>query len=124
LHDTETNAGVTCFDFFDLTSDGNKELVVGFDDGSIHVYAVDQEDYQIIPPRLLNSQTCNESITGIQGGVFGEDNFEEIVAVTYSGWVFGLTTETIDKKINVDEGTYSIPEDTRQKLYKLKLVRI
>lgn len=55
-HDTEASAGVTCLDFYDLTGDGTKELLVGFDDGSVHVYALDLEDYQMIPPRLLFSQ--------------------------------------------------------------------
>jgi hypothetical protein len=55
-HDSEINAGVTCMDFYDLTADGNKEIIVGFDDGTIHVYSIDHEDYQIVPPRLLFSQ--------------------------------------------------------------------
>lgn len=88
----------------------------------------------------------------MQGGIFGHDGFEEVIAVTYSGtyianmtltiydyeqssfalygswvqhylctgWVFGLTTETTDKKIRVDDGNFSISEDTRQKLIRLK----
>lgn len=40
--------------------------------------------------------------------------------MTYSGWVYGLTTETIDKKIRVDDGNFSISNDTRQKLLKLR----
>ena len=50
---TELSAGITCMDFFDLTSDGNKELVIGFDDGTIHVYAFDRDSYQTILPRLI-----------------------------------------------------------------------
>lgn len=42
-------------DFFDLTSDGNKELIVGFDDGTVHVYAIDPESYQSTSPRLIYS---------------------------------------------------------------------
>lgn len=61
-------------------------------------------------------------MTGITGGIFGADNFEEVLVVTYSGWVYGLTTETIDKKIRVDDGTFSISVDTRQKLEKLRHV--
>ncbi|XP_035704623.1 Bardet-Biedl syndrome 7 protein homolog [Folsomia candida] len=119
-HDTETSAGVTCVDFYDVTANGGKELLVGFDDGTVQVYGIDGDDYQLVPPRLLFSQTCNESVTGITGGIFGADNFEEVLVVTYSGWVYGLTTETIDKKIRVDDGTFSISVDTRQKLEKLR----
>ncbi|ODM95967.1 Bardet-Biedl syndrome 7 protein [Orchesella cincta] len=125
--ESDANAGVTCMDFFDLTSDGNKELITGFDDGTIHVYAIDPENYQSVSPRLIFSHCCNESITGVQGGIFGHDGFEEVIVVTYSvmvsallGWVFGLTTETTDKKIRVDDGNFSISEDTRQKLIRLK----
>ncbi|CAG7829503.1 unnamed protein product [Allacma fusca] len=118
--ETELNAGITCMDFFDLSSDGNKELIVGFDDGTVQVYALDRDSYQTMLPRMLFTYSCNESVTGIQGGIFGHEGFEEIVVVTYSGWVIGLTTETTDKKIRVDDGSFSISDDTRQKLVKLK----
>jgi len=39
-----------------MTADGNKEILLGFDDGTIQVYSIDPEDYQLIPPRLLFSQ--------------------------------------------------------------------
>lgn len=42
-------------DFFDLTSDGNKELIVGFDDGTVHVYAIDPENHLTTSPRLIYS---------------------------------------------------------------------
>lgn len=49
-------------DFFDLTSDGNKELIVGFDDGTIHVYAIDPENYQTTSPRLIYSHVSQPDI--------------------------------------------------------------
>lgn len=55
-HDTETSAGVTCVDFYDVTANGGKELLVGFDDGTVQVYGIDGDDYQLVPPRLLFSQ--------------------------------------------------------------------
>ena len=40
--------------------------------------------------------------------------------ILLSGWVIGLTTETSDKKIRVDGGSYSVSDDARIKLVKLK----
>lgn len=56
MHDAELIASVTSLDFFDLTSDGSKELIIGFDDGTVQVYAFDQERYALINPRMLFSQ--------------------------------------------------------------------
>jgi len=40
---------------------------------------------------------CTESITSIQGGVVASQGFDEIVCSTYAGWVFGLTSEPVQK---------------------------
>uniref|UniRef100_H2Y5K2 Bardet-Biedl syndrome 7 protein homolog n=1 Tax=Ciona savignyi TaxID=51511 RepID=H2Y5K2_CIOSA len=42
----------------------------------------------------------NESVTAVQGGVVGSLGFEEVVVSTYSGWVTGLTTEHLQKKVS------------------------
>jgi Bardet-Biedl syndrome 7 protein len=83
--DTETNTAITCMDFYDLTADGNKEIILGFDDGTVQVYAIDSVEYHTDTPRLIFSQSCHESITGVQGAVFGSVGFEEVLVVTYSG---------------------------------------
>lgn len=84
-------------DFFDLTGDGNKEIIVGFDDGTIQVYAINSTNYHTDAPRLISSQSCHESISGLQGAIFGNMGFEEVLCVTYSGktLVFCITLHFI-----------------------------
>lgn len=62
-------------------------------------------------------QNCNESVTGMQTGIVGCQGYEEILIVTYTGRVIGLTTQTIDS--NVDN-TGSFTVDNSQKVQKLK----
>lgn len=61
-YESETNAGVTCMDFFDLNGDGVRELIVGFDDGTAQIYQMDPEEYLMLPPRLLFSQVYYSEI--------------------------------------------------------------
>lgn len=61
-------------------------------------------------------------MTSLQCGIVGNQNFDEILVCTYTGKVFGLTTEIIDKTLT-DEFTrsnYSFSTDTSQKISKLK----
>jgi len=83
--ETETSTAVTGVDFYDVTADGNKELILGFDDGTVQVYILDQSEYHSVLPFLIFNQSCHESITGVQGAVFGNVGFEEVLVVTYSG---------------------------------------
>lgn len=58
----------------------------------------------------------------LQCGIIGNQNFDEILVCTYTGKIFGLTTEVIDKTL-ADEFTksnYSFSSDTSQKITKLK----
>lgn len=62
-------AGITCINTFDMTGDGNQDILVGRDDGTVEVYAMDDSG----EPRLkamhvrttmsswtLDSHTCVE----------------------------------------------------------------
>jgi len=80
--------GVRSLDNYDILGDGVADLLVGRDDGMIQVFGYDDTD----EPVLRFSQACTESITSIQGGVVGSSGYDEIVAATYAGWVFGLTS--------------------------------
>lgn len=42
-------------------------------------------------------QQCEESIVSLQCGRVSSESFDEIVACTYTGWVFALSTEPIVK---------------------------
>nr|XP_039265008.1 Bardet-Biedl syndrome 7 protein homolog isoform X1 [Styela clava] len=87
--------GVSCLAHHDMTGNGTPDLLVGREDGTVEVYSYDIGE----EPTLRYSHTFNESITAIQGGVIGATGFDEIVLLTYSGWIIGLTTEPPTKHI-------------------------
>ena len=68
-------------------------------------------------------QNCGESVSTIEGGVVGSGGYDEIMASTYTGWIFGLTTETRETQVKLDSGVIEIDQATREKLQKLKYVR-
>uniref|UniRef100_H2Y5K0 Bardet-Biedl syndrome 7 protein homolog n=1 Tax=Ciona savignyi TaxID=51511 RepID=H2Y5K0_CIOSA len=88
--------GVSCLSHYDITGDGVPELIVGRDDGRVEILSYDAAD----EPTLRFSHNFNESVTAVQGGVVGSLGFEEVVVSTYSGWVTGLTTEHLQKKVS------------------------
>ncbi|CAG0887645.1 unnamed protein product [Darwinula stevensoni] len=89
IWDENHYGSVNCMDHYDLTGDGVKELIVGRDDGSIEVYSYEEGE----KPVLKCSHMAGESITSVQGGVIGStEGYREIVAATFSGKVFGLST--------------------------------
>ena len=59
-------------------------------------------------------------MTSIQGGIIGTAGFDEIVASTYSGWIFGLTTESYNKECGNTIANVAIDRDTSQKIVRLK----
>uniref|UniRef100_A0A914RM29 BBS7 beta-propeller domain-containing protein n=1 Tax=Parascaris equorum TaxID=6256 RepID=A0A914RM29_PAREQ len=40
---------------------------------------------------------CEESIVSLQCGRVSSESFDEIVVCTYTGWVFALSTEPVEK---------------------------
>lgn len=42
---------------------------------------------------LICLKQCEESIVAVQAGRVSSPNFDEIILCTYTGWIFGLTTE-------------------------------
>lgn len=63
-----------------------------------------------------------EYVTAIQAGIIGNSGYDEILVSTYTGRIFGLTSEIIEKNI----GTETVGEnivfsaETGQKILKLK----
>ena len=47
---------------------------------------------------MFNFQNCGESVSSVEGGIVGSPGFDEIIATTYTGWVFGLTTENVESR--------------------------
>jgi Bardet-Biedl syndrome 7 protein len=90
LLEREGGAGVQAIDNFDITGDGVRDLIVARHDGSIEVYSYDDGDE--VEPTLRTTHNCGESITGLEGGVVGQQGYEEVVVATYTGKVFGLSS--------------------------------
>ncbi|XP_067000696.2 Bardet-Biedl syndrome 7 protein homolog isoform X2 [Anabrus simplex] len=122
LNDGKRRSGILCMDCYDITGDGVLDILVGHQDGLVEVYSFSEEeqDGSIVVERF--SHACSESITSVQGGVVGNAGFDEIVATTYTGWLFGLTTEVMDKQVGVDTrtGNLSISQDARMKIMRLR----
>ncbi|XP_037790498.1 Bardet-Biedl syndrome 7 protein homolog [Penaeus monodon] len=111
--------GITCMDHHDITGDGVRDLLVGRDDGTIEVFAYEDGDES--EPTLRFSTACSESITGIQGAVVGNAGYDEILASTYTGWVFGVTSEPMDRHMTSESGVVHISQESKQKIQKLRL---
>ena len=43
----------------------------------------------------------------MEGGVVGSAGFDEIIATTYTGWVFGLTTENVESRARLQRDSIS-----------------
>ncbi|XP_028967281.1 Bardet-Biedl syndrome 7 protein [Galendromus occidentalis] len=106
--------GVTCLDIYDLNGDGTRDLIIGRNDGNVEVFYFNDEDQ----PVKRFSYTCNEGITSVIGGIVGSPGYEEILVTTYNGWIFGLTTENKDKRI--DPNYILISQESAQKIVSLR----
>ncbi|ERL95602.1 hypothetical protein D910_00029, partial [Dendroctonus ponderosae] len=63
---------------------------------------------------------CNESITSLQCGIVASQGYDEVLAVTYSGRIFGLTTQVTDANFDGSTGSYVFSNDASNKIAKLK----
>ncbi|CAH1160086.1 unnamed protein product [Phaedon cochleariae] len=106
-------------DSYDLNGSGMKQVIIGRQDGNIEVYQVDMND-EHEDSRLIFTYNCNESVTSLQCGIVGSHGFDEIVVGTYTGRIFGLTTQTLDGNLDNSTGSYISTADTSQKIFKLK----
>ncbi|XP_049544780.1 Bardet-Biedl syndrome 7 protein-like [Anopheles darlingi] len=123
------SSAVTCLITYDLAGDGKEELIVGYRDGTLRVFTMHSDEYQFdMECTQIYSESFNESISSVQGGCVGATNYTEIVVCTYSGRVFGLTTQCISKCLSdsghfADRATPVIvgqPIDPSAKLQRIK----
>ncbi|XP_054259851.1 Bardet-Biedl syndrome 7 protein homolog [Macrosteles quadrilineatus] len=116
--------GVQCLYCYDMTGDGVPDLLVGRSDGTVQIYSIPVDDADDLnQPSERFSHVSTESVTAIQGGVVGNNGFDEVLVTTYTGWFFGLTTEVIDKQMSGEGGDLN----TKVKISnddKLKIVRL
>jgi Bardet-Biedl syndrome 7 protein len=116
-------SAVTCLDTFDLYGDGKEELIVGRRDGTIQVYTttLESNEMELDNQQLLYEENFNESISCVFGGCIGVAGYTEIIACTYTGKVFGLTTRTLgDILTDTKSNNYDIVTDASQRIQKLK----
>ena len=79
----------------DITGDGVNEVIVGHDNGSLEVFAMDKNE----EPQRVYQRDLNEAIQSVQSGCVTTAN-PELVVHTFSGKVLGFRpgadTQTID----------------------------
>ncbi|XP_075738416.1 BBSome complex member BBS7 [Rhipicephalus microplus] len=105
---------ITCLGSYDMTGDGVMDLLVGRNDGQVEVYSFKDSG----EPLLRFSYNCGESVTSVQGGAIGNARYDEVLVTTYSGWIFGLSAEHSEKRLDPDY--LLISPESAQKILKLK----
>ncbi|KAL1434870.1 hypothetical protein MTO96_001749 [Rhipicephalus appendiculatus] len=108
------DGGITCLGSYDITGDGVLDLLVGRNDGQVEVYSFND----LGEPLLRFTYNCGESVTSVQGGVVGNARYDEVLVTTYSGWIFGLSSEHSEKRL--DPNYLLISPESAQKILKLK----
>ncbi|KAE8745660.1 hypothetical protein FOCC_FOCC007661 [Frankliniella occidentalis] len=118
-------AAVSSLHCHDLAGDGDLDLIVGRDDGSVEVYATtaldpsaDASSDHDVHRRFTYS--CPESVSSVRGGVLGTQGYDEVVVSSYTGMVFGLTTERVDGVASMDSQSVSLSQDARRRLQLLR----
>ncbi|KAK3915090.1 Bardet-Biedl syndrome 7 protein [Frankliniella fusca] len=118
-------AAVSSLHCHDLSGDGDLDLIVGRDDGSVEVFATaalepgaDASQDHDVYRRFTYS--CPESVSSVRGGVLGTQGYDEVVVSTYTGLVFGLTTESVDGVASMDSQSVSLSQDARRRLQLLR----
>uniref|UniRef100_H3D688 Bardet-Biedl syndrome 7 protein homolog n=1 Tax=Tetraodon nigroviridis TaxID=99883 RepID=H3D688_TETNG len=115
INDVKKKGGILCIDTYDIIGDGVYDVLVGRDDGTVEVYGFDSSG----EPTLRFEHVLSESVTSIQGGCVGKDTYDEVLAVTYTGWVTGLTTEP--QKAEMGPGNeVKMSKETQSKLETLR----
>ncbi|KAF2879488.1 hypothetical protein ILUMI_26683 [Ignelater luminosus] len=121
LHNDRFSSSISCIESYNMMENENKNLIIGRQDGSIEVYVVNIENDMDIP-KLVYFMNCNESVTALQCGVVGNQGYDEILVATYTGRIFGLTTQALEKNVGGDSvvGNYIFSADTNQKVARLR----
>lgn len=70
----------------DLSRDGQKDVCIGRDDGTIEVYSFDRTG----DPRLTYKRGLTESVTSLDGGAVTRPDQPDLLVATYSGKVIAL----------------------------------
>uniref|UniRef100_A0A0N5CEF1 Bardet-Biedl syndrome 7 protein homolog n=1 Tax=Strongyloides papillosus TaxID=174720 RepID=A0A0N5CEF1_STREA len=87
--DTTSISKVTSVFYYSLYGNTHPDVIIAKDDGTIDFFNVDEMDNFT----LKQTYSSEDSITGIVCGRFTNQNYDELIVSSYSGWIFSLTTE-------------------------------
>ncbi|MCP9257568.1 Bardet-Biedl syndrome 7 protein [Dirofilaria immitis] len=93
---TKSTSVITCIHCYPITNGSTPDIIIGKEDGLIEIYTVDNTD----KATFCKSHQCEDYVISVQCGRVSSPNFDEIVVCTHMGWIFGLTTEAIEKSIS------------------------
>uniref|UniRef100_A0A336LLY4 CSON007521 protein n=1 Tax=Culicoides sonorensis TaxID=179676 RepID=A0A336LLY4_CULSO len=96
----ENRSAISCIDTFDVTGDGKVELLVGKRDGTVQIYSLPDDNDMDLGSALIYQGNFGESISSVKGGCVRQNGYTEIVVVSYTGLVFGLTTQCISQSFS------------------------
>ncbi|CAJ0942700.1 unnamed protein product, partial [Mesorhabditis belari] len=86
---TTTAAAVTCIICYAMTGNSSPDIILGKEDGLVEIYTVDESD----KTNFKQSYQCEESITGIGCGRISNEEVDELIVCTYTGWLFSLSRQ-------------------------------
>lgn len=112
-----SNAGISLIHTFDFTKNGLNEIMLARDDGTLELYSLNVNGEM----ELMYSLVSNDAITGIDCGVFSQNNNNEYLISTYSGKIFGLIDNEDSKKMISDSKKGK--ENSKNMEMKIKLLR-
>ncbi|XP_066257169.1 Bardet-Biedl syndrome 7 protein homolog [Euwallacea similis] len=112
-------SSIICIESYDMSGGGTKNLILGRQDGNIEIYSVNMRD-KMDTTSLIFLENCNECIMSLQCGIIAAKGYDEVLAVTYSGRIFGLTTQVTDANFDGSTGSYVFTTDASTKISKLK----
>ncbi|KAK5643844.1 hypothetical protein RI129_007689 [Pyrocoelia pectoralis] len=118
IQDNRFSSAISCIDSYKMVQNEHQNIIVGRQDGNIEVYSINLGDNET--SALLHTTNCNESVTSLCCGIVGEANYDEILVATYTGRIFGLTTQTVERNITTDSKNYYFTTESAQKIVKLK----
>ncbi|KAI6213926.1 hypothetical protein M3Y94_00209100 [Aphelenchoides besseyi] len=103
---TTSGAAISAIHCHSLTNNTVPDIVIGKEDGLIEIFNVDEVDKATHRQTYVRKLTnCDESITSLECVHIEPENYDEIIVCTYTGWVFGLSTESFGDQLNSIEET-------------------
>lgn len=97
---SSSSSSITSFGLADVNVDGQDELLVGYDDGTVSVFALQLTRSSgsvadAVALTLVWSGSVGERVTSVAGGIItGSPEQPDVLAHTYSGQVIAFTLDT------------------------------